>query len=73
MQSPHKIKDGKKNYYKLFDIPETMGKHVHYLQQWFYTQLPGKIIKLSEKNIYIEDILIEYYSKMNDAIHFIPY
>lgn len=31
------------------DIPETMAKHVHDLQQWFYTQLPRKVIKLSEK------------------------
>lgn len=32
-----------------FFIPKTMAKHVHYLQQRFDTQLPGKIIKLSEK------------------------
>lgn len=29
--------------------PQTMAEHVHYLQQWLYTELPWKIIELSKQ------------------------
>lgn len=30
----------------IFNVPETMAEHVHYLQQRLDTQLPREIIKL---------------------------
>lgn len=37
------------HWHGTFCLPETMAKHVHYLQQRLHTQLPRKVIKLSEK------------------------
>ena len=46
--------------------PETMAKHVHYLQQRFDTQLPGKIIKLQEKRHIHERLTCD--GKMHAAV-----